>query len=84
METDPQPEASWILQVTEPTVEPVTVAAKVVTPPGARVTVGGATATATGWGAAPFFTRTTLVPLLFAAVELSARTWKVPSTAGAV
>jgi hypothetical protein len=84
-ETDPQLEPSWTVHVTDRLAVPVTSAAKTVDPPKGRFRVLGFTATATCCAGAFFFTRTTLVPLLFTdAMALSARTWKVPSIAGAV
>ena len=82
-ETEPQPEPSWTVQVTDATVLPVTAAANMNEPPAWTVAVAGFTATATC--GAFLLTFTTLVPLLFTdAMALSARTWKVPSVAGAV
>jgi len=81
--TEPQLDPSWTVQVTDPAVLPVIAAANVNEPPASTVTVAGFTATVTC--CAFFLTFTTLVPLLLAdAMALSARTWKVPSLAGAV
>ena len=73
-ETEPQLDPSCTVQVTDRLVVPVTAAAKVCEPPAGTVAVAGLTATTTG-ATAPFFTRTTLLPVLFAETALVARTW---------